>query len=265
MKKIKFYLLFFSFSMFFACNDAPFLEMTDQPKEIRCQDIYNELGSVYIDKIGKTEYKYEVIDGEKVLVEVFFGSSYTTNFYAYENGYLHSIKRYDRLSETFTDYDEFIYSNGVLIRQNYAPLHEGELVEEIMAYTTFSRDEQNRMIERKSYWVNDGIEELSTQTTFKWDDCNIIESKFYNKEGTLESTSIFFYDDKANPANLVSSFNNHVDNSTNNLIRIESRDVGEPITNSEINEYTYTYNEMGLPIQRRFNEFEKLDYFYIID
>jgi len=271
MKKIIFHLILISISLLFACNDGTFLELPEEKLEVNCNNVYDELSNIRIDKIGKSDYKYEVIDGKKKLVEIYDGSSYITLYYSYQGGHLQSIKRYDRLSETFESLEEFIYDGGFMVRKNYFPLDGDRLVEEFMSYTTYKKNEQNRIIERKTYWVEDGVEKFSSHTTFEWDDCNLIKLNDFDKNGTLGSTSNFFYDDKANPYNLISNLDISARKSANNLIRVECTETNNPDylgaskINSGTSEYFYSYNEFNLPIQRTYDEFGKVDYTYLID
>lgn len=264
MKNSNHFLIVFIFFLGAACNDEAFLEVAE-PQVQTCIENYNELGKVNIDKIGKTTYVYEIIDGEKKLVEKFIGSSYATLFYNYQDGRLHSIKRYDRLSETFTDYEEFVYSNGILVRKNHGAIYKDNIVESFSFFSIYERDEQNRLTKRKGYLVEGGIEKLVDDSVFEWDDCNMIKFMAFDSEGNLNYSNSFFYDDKVNPQKLSTIPQTDINVSANNLIRIESNDNGEPSLNPETIEYFYTYNELGLPIQKRFNEFDKVDYYYTID
>lgn len=266
MKKINFCYLGLLLFISFACNEDAFLTMPES--EITdCKTIYEELSNIRIDKIGKARYKYAMVDGTERLVEIVDSASYNTVYYTYQNNRLHSIRIYDRLTEATTSLAEYVYNDGSVSRINHLSIMGNVL----SGYTTYNRDEQERIIESNFIWINNGIEALVIQDVFEWDDCNLIKSYTYDKNGILGRTANFFYDDKINPDNLLPNLRVSTNQSSNNLVRIEPMDSNDPnylhgsSLNNRIIEYTYTYNEFNLPIRRRWGVFEKLDYNYIID
>lgn len=274
MKKINFFYLVILLFISFACNDDAFLTMPEL--EITdCQTIYEELNDIRVDKIGKARYKYAMIDGEERLVEIVDSASYTTSYFDYQNSQLVASRGFDRLQEATNSYSDYSYSNGQIERINsyfyWQKEGETEGLNELSSYSIFSRNEKGQVIESKHYEIKDGQEVLYSIREFEWDDCNLIKLRLLDKNKTLGYTSIFFYDDKVNPIGLTGVAKTYAYFSTNNKLRTETVVTNAPnflldlSIDSEISESTYTYNELGLPTQRRFNEFDKVDYYYRVD
>lgn len=268
----KLYFIIILFLPLLACNDDTFLEVP--PSEIvKCQNFFDELSHIRIDKIGKSRYKYDMIDGTEHLVQIVDSASYNTIFFDYQNGHLSTRKGFDRLEETVNSEQEFSYNNGQINRINYYISKDDESAEirEFGLFSILSRNELGQVIERKSFIIRDGQEELERSTNFEWDDCNLIKIQSFDKNKTLGYTTTFYYDDKVNPYGLPKVAKTLAWVSTNNVLISETIETNDPnylfgpLLNSGISEYSFTYNEFGLPTRKRFNEFDKVDFYYTID
>ncbi len=274
MKKIKLYFSLFLFAAIFACNNEAFLEMPESTK-FNCNTVYDELSHIRIDKIGKARYKYAMVDGAERLVEIIDSASYTTSYYDYQNGQLFAKRGFDRLQEASNSYQEFSYSDGLMDKVSHYLYWQKEGatdgLSELGGYSIFSRNEMGQVVESMHYTIEDGQEVLNSILELEWDDCNLIQLQSFDKNKTLGYTTTFFYDDKVNPYGLTKVAKTSAWLSTNNKVRSETIVTNDPdylfdlLIDSGTSENTYTYNEFGLPIQRRFNEFDKVDYFYTID
>ncbi len=205
MKKIKLYLFLFLLSFIFACNEEAFLEVSNSAI-FNCNIVYDELSHIRIDKIGKSNYKYAMVDGAERLVAIVDSASYTTSYFDYQNGQLSAMSGFDRLQEATNSYREFSYTDGQMDKVSHYLYwqKEGETdgLNELSGYSIYSRNEMGQVIESIHYTIEDGQEILNSITEFEWDDCNLIKSKSFDKNRILGYTTTFFYDDKVNPYGL---------------------------------------------------------------
>ena len=224
MKKIKLYFLLLLFACFFACKEEAFLEIPEFT-EFNCNTVYDVLSHIRIDKIGKARYKYELVDGVERLVAIVDSASYTTSYFDYENGQLSAASGFDRLQEATNSYSEFSYTNGQMYKVSsylyWQKEGESDGLNELEGYSIFSRNEMGQIIESKDYAIEEGQETLTGITEYEWDDCNLIQSKYFDENSILNTTRTFFYDDKVNPEGLAKVAKIYAWLSTNNQVRME--------------------------------------------